>query len=77
MKNSVLVAALVAAFAMDGQARADEVAKGKEIFERTCSNCHSTQIGLNKVGPFALGRGRTPRGRCSGFQLFGGADRQA
>jgi cytochrome c len=51
MKNSVLAAALVAAFAMDGQAQADEVAKGKEIFDHTCSNCHSTQIGLNKIGP--------------------------
>ena len=38
MKNSMLAAALVAAFAMYGQARADEVAKGKEIFDRTCSN---------------------------------------
>jgi cytochrome c len=51
MKNSMLAAALVAVFAMYGQARADEVAKGKEIFDRTCSNCHSTQIGVNKVGP--------------------------
>ncbi len=24
---------------------------GKAIFQRTCANCHSTQIGLNKIGP--------------------------
>ena len=23
----------------------------KAIFQRTCANCHSTQIGLNKIGP--------------------------
>ena len=51
MKNSMLAAALVAVFAMYGQARADDVARGKEIFDRTCSNCHSTQIGVNKIGP--------------------------
>jgi cytochrome c len=51
MKNSMLAAALIAALSMCGQARADEVAKGKEIFDRTCGNCHPTQIGMNKIGP--------------------------
>ncbi len=51
MKNSVLAAALVAAFAVSGQAQADDVAKGKGIFDHTCGNCHPTQIGMNKIGP--------------------------
>lgn len=24
---------------------------GKAVFDRTCRNCHSTEIGVNKVGP--------------------------
>ena len=51
MRNFVLAAALLAAFAMGGQAQADEIAKGKEIFDHTCGNCHPTQIGMNKIGP--------------------------
>jgi len=51
MKNSVLAAALVAALSLCGPAQADEVAKGKAIFDRTCGNCHTTQIGLTKIGP--------------------------
>ena len=51
MKNSVLAATLVAVLAIGGQAQADEVARGKEIFDRTCGNCHPTQIGMNKIGP--------------------------
>ena len=29
--------------------------KGKAIFQRTCANCHSTEIGVNKVGPSLWG----------------------
>ncbi|PPQ27388.1 hypothetical protein CCS01_27705 [Rhodopila globiformis] len=29
----------------------DSVANGKAIFQRTCANCHSLEIGVNKVGP--------------------------
>ena len=32
-------------------ARAADVEAGKAIFDRTCKNCHSTEIGVNKVGP--------------------------
>ena len=32
-------------------ARAADAAAGKALFDRTCTNCHSTQIGVNKVGP--------------------------
>lgn len=34
------------ALALDG----DPIA-GKSIFQRTCQNCHSPEIGINKVGP--------------------------
>ena len=30
-------------------------ANGKAIFERTCANCHSTEIGVNKIGPSLWG----------------------
>jgi cytochrome c len=32
-------------------ARAADVEAGKTIFEATCHNCHSLNIGVNKVGP--------------------------
>ena len=51
MKKSVLAAAFVSALVLSGQAHADQAAKGKAIFDRTCGNCHTTQIGLNKIGP--------------------------
>lgn len=35
--------------ALDAQAA--DVAAGKEIFDRTCQNCHAVEIGVNKVGP--------------------------
>jgi cytochrome c len=30
---------------------AGDVSRGEEIFQRTCINCHSTEIGVNKIGP--------------------------
>lgn len=51
MKTSILAAALGTALSICGPAQADEAARGKEIFDRTCANCHMTQIGVNKIGP--------------------------
>ena len=34
-----------------GAARADDVARGKALFGKTCANCHSIEAGVNKVGP--------------------------
>jgi cytochrome c len=33
-----------------GDASGDSV-NGRSIFERTCQNCHSAEIGVNKIGP--------------------------
>jgi cytochrome c len=30
---------------------APDVANGRAIFQHTCANCHSVDIGVNKVGP--------------------------
>jgi cytochrome c len=32
-------------------AAAADVASGKALFQKTCANCHSTDAGVNKVGP--------------------------
>ena len=46
-------AALVALALVSGSvaARAADVEAGKAIFDRTCNNCHSADIGVNKIGP--------------------------
>lgn len=40
-----------AALALCGPALAADVAAGQALFDKTCANCHSTQAGVNKVGP--------------------------
>ncbi|MDE2578293.1 MAG: c-type cytochrome [Hyphomicrobiales bacterium] len=30
---------------------AGDVARGKDVFARTCQNCHATEIGVHKIGP--------------------------
>ena len=42
---------LLAAVGFSVAAQAGDVEHGKEIFSHTCTNCHSTHIGVNKVGP--------------------------
>jgi cytochrome c len=55
MKNSIALlaaTAAAAAFAMSCNAMAEgDAAAGKAVFDRTCANCHATQIGVNKIGP--------------------------
>lgn len=49
---AALLAAAAAAITMSGSAlAAGDALAGKAIFERTCGNCHSAQIGVNKIGP--------------------------
>ncbi len=51
-KPAGLLIAMTAAIAMTASAHAegDSVA-GKAIFDRTCTNCHASEIGVNKIGP--------------------------
>lgn len=55
MKTSIALLAATAAaatIAMSGNALAEsDAAAGKAVFDRTCANCHATQIGVNKIGP--------------------------
>lgn len=63
MKQSLMLqaAALFAAalWMMTGSTLAAEASgnpvNGKAIFQRTCANCHSTEIGVNKIGPSLWG----------------------
>jgi len=50
--NRILPYAVIASLALGATAAdAADVSAGKEIFGRTCQNCHSIEIGVNKVGP--------------------------
>jgi cytochrome c len=44
-------AALVVCLVFSANGWAADVAIGKAMFEKTCANCHSTEAGVNKVGP--------------------------
>lgn len=43
--------ALATGLAFGGGAWAGDATVGKAIFDKTCANCHSTEAGVNKVGP--------------------------
>ena len=45
---AMLIAAVPSARAVDADG---DPAVGKAIFQRICQNCHSNEIGVNKVGP--------------------------
>jgi cytochrome c len=53
MSCRVVFAALTASACMMSVATAadGDAAAGKVVFQRTCQNCHSIDIGVNKVGP--------------------------
>jgi cytochrome c len=53
MKKLVkLLVTVAATIAVAGVARAEgDSAAGKAIFDRTCINCHSSEIGVNRIGP--------------------------
>lgn len=52
-KTVRLAAALALVLALSGRAWSDE--SGKQIFQRTCGICHSTEPGQNKLGPSLAG----------------------
>ena len=51
MKKFPTSCLLLAATLAIGPAHAADAAAGRSLFERTCANCHSTEAGVNKVGP--------------------------
>ena len=59
MKTKLVSLAAVAAAAAllgAGQARADpDAAHGQAIFKQTCGVCHSSEIGVNRIGPSLFG----------------------
>ena len=42
---------MAAAGSGSAQPPVGNAANGKAIFQRTCANCHSAEIGVNKIGP--------------------------
>lgn len=42
---------LALGLAFSAAAQAADAASGKALFDRTCANCHSIEVGINKVGP--------------------------
>jgi cytochrome c len=52
---SVAAAALAAVSCITSAALAGDPVKGKTIFLHTCANCHSPDIGVNKIGPSLWG----------------------
>jgi len=42
---------IVAALCAPAIASAADIEAGKAIFARTCQNCHSLEVGVNRVGP--------------------------
>lgn len=51
IRRTMLVAALAVCASGAWAADAGDPAAGKAIFQRICQNCHSVEIGVNKVGP--------------------------
>ncbi len=47
----ILPSLFVAAVCAISAAQAADVAAGRVIFDGTCKNCHSLEVGVNKVGP--------------------------
>jgi len=48
-------------------AHAADVAAGKAIFDHTCHNCHSLDVGMNKVGPSLFHIIGRPSGSVEGY----------
>ncbi|MGJ4926381.1 c-type cytochrome [Bradyrhizobium sp. HKCCYLS2038] len=51
MFSRIVLVVLFASLASSALALDGDPAAGKVIFQRICQNCHSAEIGINKVGP--------------------------
>jgi cytochrome c len=54
-------------FVADGAMAAGDADVGKVIFSKTCANCHSVDVGVNKVGPSLFGIIGRKAGVVQGF----------
>jgi cytochrome c len=55
-------------FVGGGAMAAGNVDAGKAIFGKTCQNCHSVDVGMNKVGPSLYGIIGRKAGAVQGFE---------
>ncbi|MGC2780042.1 MAG: c-type cytochrome [Bradyrhizobium sp.] len=51
MLRRVGLIVVLATLAPDARALDGDPVAGKSVFQRICQNCHSAEIGINKVGP--------------------------
>ncbi|WP_315755218.1 c-type cytochrome [Bradyrhizobium sp. SZCCHNRI2007] len=51
MLRRIVLVVVLASLASSAQALDGDSVAGKNIFQRICQNCHSAEIGINKVGP--------------------------
>lgn len=51
MNTLAAASALVVVLSSAATAQAADAMQGKALFDRTCAACHTTQAGVNKVGP--------------------------
>lgn len=51
MLRRIALVAVLASLAPSARALDGNPVAGKSIFQRICQNCHSAEIGVNKVGP--------------------------
>jgi len=63
MRFALLAASLLAA----PVCHAADIAAGQAIFEHTCKNCHSLDVGVNKVGPSLWHVVNRPSASVEGF----------
>ena len=57
-------------FVGGGAMAAGNVDAGKAIFGKTCQNCHSVDVGMNKVGPSLDGIIGPKAGAVQGFDYW-------
>lgn len=70
MRHRKLIGGLMLATGLlfaGGALAAGDAAAGKAIFSRTCQNCHSVDVGVNKVGPSLYGVIGRRAGAVEGF----------
>ncbi|WP_316163096.1 c-type cytochrome [Bradyrhizobium sp. SZCCHNRI20481] len=51
MLRRIVLVVVLAILASSARALDGDPVAGKGIFQRICQNCHSAEIGINKVGP--------------------------